>query len=150
MPNFADYDQLMADSDDFFPVSEPTPVTSRRYPRRSPSGWTPPRLPERGVRPEGSRWGQPVGVISVTAAISRMQGVLGNLFSGLWIAGEVSEISRPASGHVYFTLKEGDAQIACVYFSGQSFRHPATFRIGDKIEVSSVPDIYPKGGRLQL
>jgi exodeoxyribonuclease VII large subunit len=35
----------------------------------------------------------------------------------LWVAGEVSNANRPASGHVYFTLKDPQAQIRCVFFS---------------------------------
>lgn len=150
MPNFADYDQLMADSDDFLTVGEPVRSTARPYSFRSTPSRTQTKLPERRTIVGREPTPNPAGVISVTTAISRMQGVLGNMFAGLWITGEVSEISRPASGHVYFTLKEGDAQIACVYFSRQSFRHPATFRLGDRIEVASAPTIYPKGGRLQL
>src|SRR3989442_1791602 len=36
--------------------------------------------------------------------------------TNLWVEGEVSNLSRPSSGHTYFTLKDADAQIRCVMF----------------------------------
>jgi exodeoxyribonuclease VII large subunit len=36
--------------------------------------------------------------------------------TNLWVEGEVSNLSRPASGHAYFSLKDGDAHIRCVMF----------------------------------
>ena len=38
------------------------------------------------------------------------------ILNDVWIAGEVSNVNRPASGHVYFTLKDGDAQVRAVFF----------------------------------
>ena len=54
------------------------------------------------------------GVLTVSAAVEQLRGVVSNMLGGLWITGEVSNLSRPVSGHVYFTLKDGDAQLRCV------------------------------------
>ncbi len=89
-------------------------------------------------------------VIGVGAAVTRIRGVLGGMLGGLWISGEVSNLSMPPSGHVYFTLKERDASIRCAFFAGNSRRHPATFRTGDRIEVSGAVDVYAKSGDLQI
>ena len=37
-------------------------------------------------------------------------------FSGLWVAGEVSNLTRAASGHYYFSLKDARAQVRCAMF----------------------------------
>ncbi|MCR4346573.1 MAG: exodeoxyribonuclease VII large subunit [Sulfuricaulis sp.] len=37
-------------------------------------------------------------------------------FPPIWIEGEISNLSRPASGHVYFTLKDAQAQVRCAFF----------------------------------
>lgn len=42
-------------------------------------------------------------------------------FSSVWAEGEISNLSRPASGHLYFSLKDADAQIACALFKGSRF-----------------------------
>lgn len=152
MPNYtdyADYDALMSEGDLFAPET-PRP-TAKTYLRRSSSVYTPVRSASTPYQSRSvTTTALKDNVISVTAAIMRMQGVLGDMFAGLWIAGEVSELKLSASGHVYFTIKEGESQISCVYFRGQAMRHPVTFRIGDKVEISATPDIYGKSGRLQL
>lgn len=93
---------------------------------------------------------EPENVIGVGAAVTRIRGVLGGMLGGLWISGEVSNLSMPSSGHVYFTLKERDAAIRCAFFAGNARRHPATFRTGDRIEVAGAVDVYAKSGDLQI
>ena len=90
------------------------------------------------------------GVISVGDAVAKLRGVVSGMLAGVWISGEVGNLSRPASGHVYFTLKDREAQIRCAYFAGAARRHPAAFRQGDRIEVSGRADIYGARGELQL
>lgn len=47
-------------------------------------------------------------------------------FPFIWVRGEVSNLSRPSSGHVYFALKDADALLNCVWFRGQQ-RDAETF-----------------------
>ena len=42
--------------------------------------------------------------------------LLGDVFPLVWIEGELSNVARPASGHLYFTLKDGGAQVRCAMF----------------------------------
>ena len=89
-------------------------------------------------------------VISVSVAVGQLRDAVGKTLGGLWISGEVSNLSKPVSGHVYFTIKDRDAQIRCAYFAGQARLNPATFRTGDRIEVCGHPDVYAKSGDLQI
>ena len=89
-------------------------------------------------------------VISVSVAVGQLRDAVGKTLVGLWISGEVSNLSKPVSGHVYFTIKDRDAQIRCAYFAGQARLNPATFRTGDRIEVCGHPDVYAKSGDLQI
>lgn len=89
-------------------------------------------------------------VISVSVAVGQLRDAVGKTLGGLWISGEVSNLSKPVSGHVYFTIKDRDAQIRCAYFVGQARLNPATFRTGDRIEVCGHPDVYAKSGDLQI
>jgi exodeoxyribonuclease VII large subunit len=52
-------------------------------------------------------------VAELTAAIGE---VLGREFPDLWVAGEISGVRLANSGHYYFTLKDGEAQIRCVCY----------------------------------
>lgn len=44
-------------------------------------------------------------------------------FPFVWVRGEVGNLSRPASGHLYFTLKDAEAQLQCVWFRGSQRQH---------------------------
>ena len=45
-------------------------------------------------------------VLGVGAAVARIRSALGGMLGGVWVSGEVSNLSMPASGHVYLTLKD--------------------------------------------
>lgn len=71
------------------------------------------------------------------------------LLQDVWIAGEVSNISRPASGHLYFTLKDGGAAIKCVIWRSAVFRNP-DFQMGSQVEAHGAVSIYERDGTYQL
>lgn len=72
------------------------------------------------------------------------------LLQDVWIAGEVSNISRPASGHIYFTLKDSGAAIKCVIWRTSAFRIPADLQVGSQIEAHGAVSIYDRDGAYQL
>ena len=55
-------------------------------------------------------------ILSVSALNSRIKTLLEEGFAFVWVEGEVSNLRRPASGHVYFTLKDAKSQIRAVIF----------------------------------
>lgn len=68
----------------------------------------------------------------------------------LWIEGEISNWSVPASGHAYFSLKDASAQLRCVMFRGSLQRTPYSPRNGDAVLVQGDIDIYEVRGEVQL
>lgn len=68
----------------------------------------------------------------------------------IWVRGEVSNLSRPASGHLYFTLKDPDARLGCVMWKPQVARASVIPAEGDAIEVHGYLGVYEAGGRYQL
>ncbi len=50
---------------------------------------------------------------------------------GVWVEGEISNLSRPASGHLYFTLKDNAASLRCVMWRGEAARLRIPLRDGD-------------------
>lgn len=72
-----------------------------------------------------------------------------SLLQDVWIAGEVSNLSRPASGHIYFTLKDSGAAIKCVIWRSAAFRVPE-FQVGSQIEAHGAVSIYERDGTYQL
>ena len=53
---------------------------------------------------------------SVSRLNAEVRAVLDGSFPLLWVQGELSNLSRPASGHIYFTLKDEAAQVRCAMF----------------------------------
>src|SRR5512135_102493 len=72
------------------------------------------------------------------------------LLQDVWVTGEVSNFSRPASGHVYFTLKDSSASLRCVMWRNAVMRQSFTPRDGDAVDVHGSISIYEAGGQYQL
>lgn len=68
----------------------------------------------------------------------------------VWLAGEVSNFTRAASGHVYFTLKDESAQIRCVMWRSTVARQPYLPAHGDAILAHGAIGLYEAGGQYQL
>ncbi len=64
--------------------------------------------------------------------------------------GEVSNVSRPRSGHVYFTLKDSGASLRCVIWRQIAQRQAASLQVGDAVEAHGYISIYDAGGQYQL
>lgn len=66
------------------------------------------------------------------------------------VRGEVSNVSRPASGHLYFTLKDNEASLRCVMWRPQVDRQRTLPRDGDSVEAHGRISVYEAGGQYQL
>jgi exodeoxyribonuclease VII large subunit len=67
-----------------------------------------------------------------------------------WVQGEVSNLSRPASGHVYFTLKDTHASLKCVMWKTSAGRLNLAWRDGMEVEVHGKIGVYEPQGQYQL
>ena len=90
---------------------------------------------------------------SAALSVSELNRLAKNLLednlAGLWIAGEVSNLTRAASGHYYFSLKDSHAQVRCAMFKGTAQRFPA-LKAGNHIEVCGRIGIYEARGEFQI
>ena len=59
-------------------------------------------------------------ILTVSQLTTRIKSLLEKSFPFVWISGEISNFSVPASGHFYFTLKDDRSQIQAVMFKGQN------------------------------
>lgn len=89
-------------------------------------------------------------VISVGELNRAIGGVLQRSFPLTWIRGEISNFTRAASGHWYFSLKDKQAQIRCVMFRGRNQHVDFTPREGEAVEVRALVSLYEPRGELQL
>lgn len=71
-------------------------------------------------------------------------------FPLLWVAGEISNLTRAASGHVYFSLKDAQAQVRCVMFRSRAQLLPWQLDNGQQVEVQALVTLYEARGDFQL
>lgn len=76
--------------------------------------------------------------------------LLGASFRMLWVMGEVSNLARPRSGHVYFTLKDDQAQVRCALFRNRARYVQARLEDGAAIRVRARVGLYAARGDYQL
>ncbi|MBF1288612.1 MAG: exodeoxyribonuclease VII large subunit, partial [Neisseria sp.] len=88
--------------------------------------------------------------ISVSELNAIAKALLEDHLAGLWIAGEVSNLTRASSGHYYFSLKDSRAQVRCAMFKGAAMRLAKPLKEGDHIEVSGKISIYEARGEFQI
>jgi exodeoxyribonuclease VII large subunit len=94
-------------------------------------------------------------ILTVSALNDRIKAMLEEGFALVWVEGEVSNLRRPASGHVYFTLKDAKSQIRAVIFRnpfGGGGKRSAGFAIeeGMSIVCRARVTVYPPRGEYQL
>jgi exodeoxyribonuclease VII large subunit len=89
---------------------------------------------------------------SITEVNAYLKGLLeadSNL-RDLWVAGEISNLSRPASGHLYFTLKDKTSSLRCVMWKNRALQIKTALRDGLEIEAHGALGVYEKSGQYQL
>ncbi|MBT2791013.1 exodeoxyribonuclease VII large subunit [Paraburkholderia strydomiana] len=90
-------------------------------------------------------------VVVPVSALNRAIGtMLERSFPLVWVAGEVSNFTRAASGHWYFSIKDAQAQMRCVMFRGRAQYAEFMPKEGDRIEVRALVTMYEPRGELQL
>ena len=71
-------------------------------------------------------------------------------FPRVWVEGEISNLSRPASGHLYFSLKDDRAQIRCALFRSNATRLPFRPENGMQVQARGRLSLYEARGDFQL
>ncbi len=94
--------------------------------------------------PEGVR------IYSVTELTLELKDLLEDAFPDLWVEGEVTNLSRPASGHVYFSLKDEGAEIGAVLWRTQAARLRFDLQAGAAVLVHGKLDLYAPRGQYKV
>ncbi|MGQ0384900.1 MAG: exodeoxyribonuclease VII large subunit [Gammaproteobacteria bacterium] len=89
-------------------------------------------------------------IYTVSRLNREARGLLEGGLPSLWITGELSNLSRPASGHWYFTLKDEDAQVRCAMFRQRNQYARAAPRDGQQVLLRARVGLYEARGEFQL
>jgi len=72
------------------------------------------------------------------------------ILQDLWVEGEISNLAKPVSGHLYFTIKDANASLRCVMWKSAALRLPFSLRDGMAVEAHGNVSIYEVSGQYQL
>lgn len=89
-------------------------------------------------------------VLTVSQLNQRTRQLLEDVFNQVCVEGEVSNLARPASGHLYFTLKDANAQVKCAFFRQNALRSRQALENGARIKVTARVSLYEGRGDYQL
>lgn len=89
-------------------------------------------------------------VCSVSDLTGRIKALVEKGFSSVWVMGEVSGLARPQSGHLYFTLKDAQAQVRAVIWRTVANRLNLPLSDGLEVMVRGRVTVYPPRGEYQL
>ena len=89
-------------------------------------------------------------IISVGELNKSAKYLLENNFNNVSVVGEISNLSRPSSGHIYFTLKDEDGAIRCAMFKNQNIKLNFSPENGDQCVLKGQVSIYTPRGDYQL
>ncbi len=89
-------------------------------------------------------------VLTVSQLNGRARVLLEDVFSNIWVEGEISNLAKPASGHVYFTLKDSNAQVRCALFRQNAARVRQALRDGLAVKVRGKVSLFEGRGDYQL
>tara|TARA_Y100000766_G_scaffold196015_1_gene168538 strand:+ start:494 stop:1858 length:1365 start_codon:yes stop_codon:yes gene_type:complete len=89
-------------------------------------------------------------IISVGELNKSAKYLLENNFQNISVIGEISNLARPSSGHIYFTLKDEDGAIRCAMFKNQNLKLNFSPDDGDKCVLKGQVSLYAPRGDYQL
>ena len=92
---------------------------------------------------------QSTPIYQVSELVNEMRQLMETSYPVIWIEGEISSLSAPASGHIYFTLKDELSQIRCAMFRSRVKLNRYRAKTGDLVRVRARISVYTARGELQ-
>ncbi|OCG72577.1 exodeoxyribonuclease VII large subunit [Gilliamella sp. Nev6-6] len=89
-------------------------------------------------------------ILSIKDLNQMVKELLCDAIGQVWLIGEISNFSRPSSGHWYFSLKDDSAQVRCAMFRNSNFRAGFTPQNGQQVLVRATVTLYEARGEYQL
>ncbi|MCK5395253.1 MAG: exodeoxyribonuclease VII large subunit, partial [Gammaproteobacteria bacterium] len=89
-------------------------------------------------------------IYSVSSLNRSVANLLEQEFAWIWVEGEISNLAQPASGHIYFSLKDNSAQVSCAMFKGRKRTLKFQPENGNQVLVRAKVSLYQPRGNYQL
>src|SRR5438876_929189 len=89
-------------------------------------------------------------VLTVRELTSQIRRLLEQHVGRIWVTGEITNLRKQSSGHIYFTLKDAEAQLSCVLFRGEIQVDRSLLEDGRKVVLLGEVTVYETRGQYQL
>lgn len=89
-------------------------------------------------------------VLTVAELTALIRTTLNDIFAGVWVSGELCDVAKPQSGHIYFTLKDGESQIRGVIWRNVAQQLQFELADGQEVLCCGDVDVYPPRGTYQF
>ena len=89
-------------------------------------------------------------VLSVSELTGTVRALLEKQIGTVWVGGEITNLRAQSSGHIYFTLKDANAQLSCVLFSREKVTQRDLLADGQKVLLQGEVTVYEARGQYQL
>jgi exodeoxyribonuclease VII large subunit len=89
-------------------------------------------------------------IYSVSSLNQSVANLLEQEFAWIWVEGEISNLAQPASGHIYFSLKDHSAQVSCAMFKGRNRTLKFQPENGNQVLLRAKVSLYQPRGNYQL
>src|SRR5258708_38125290 len=89
-------------------------------------------------------------VLTVAELTGQVRRLLEEHIGQVWVTGEITNLGVQNSGHIYFTLKDAQAQLNCVLFRGEQLADRSLLQDGRKVNAQGEITVYERRGQYQL
>lgn len=89
-------------------------------------------------------------VLTVSELTSKVRRLLEKEIGSVWVTGEITNLRAQSSGHIYFTLKDSDAQLQCALFRGESVTNRQALQDGQRVVLQGDITVYEPRGQYQM
>ena len=89
-------------------------------------------------------------VLTVSELTNRVKRELENSIGQVWVEGEITNLRRQSSGHMYFSIKDSSTQLSCVLFRGTRATQKELVEDGQKVVLQGELTVYEARGQYQL
>lgn len=103
---------------------------------------------KKAVRPKPASTAE--DALSISAINAKIKQAVEASLKGMWVAGEITDIARPRSGHLYFTLKDERSQLRGVMWRSVADRLPFNLDDGQSVLCFGDIEVYAARGTVQL
>src|SRR3954463_8049662 len=89
-------------------------------------------------------------ILTVSQLTSNVRSLLEKQVGQVWVSGELTNFRAQSSGHIYFTLKDSNAQLNCILFRGEAVANREFLQDGSKVILQGELTVYEPRGQYQL